>query len=302
MSISIRNIRYFAAVAQSESITGATQKLNISQSAITESIRSLEEDLGTSLFDRHARGMSLTHAGHQFLRHCHEILAAIERARNAITERPDTVSGTLNIGVTGLMIGYYLPYLLDRYRRVLPHVTVNVIEDKPDFLQDLLINGEIDVAIMIISNVKDPYSIGTEMLTQSQWRVWLPIHHALLEHKKISLEQLREHAIIMLKNDAIDEMTGALMRRHVGNNANIMRTTSVEAVRSLVATGAGVTLLPDFIYRPWSLEGDRLEARPVAEELPNVEIGVAWRRGYELSDATRNFLLIAREYSRQLTA
>lgn len=301
MSLSIRNIRYFTAVAQSESITGATQTLNISQSAITESIRSLEEDLGIALFDRHARGMTLTHAGHQFLRHCHEIMAAISRARNALTERPDTVSGTLNIGVTGLMIGYYLPYLLDRYRRVFPNVKVKVLEDRSEFLQDLLVNGEIDAAILIVSNVKDGHALGTETLIQSQWRVWLPVHHELLESKKISLEQLKEHPLIMLKNDAFDEMISALMRKRGGSHHNTMRTTSVEAVRSLVATGAGLTLLPDFIFRPWSLEGDRLEVRPVADELPTVEIGVAWRRGHELNDATRNFLLIAREFSRHLS-
>jgi DNA-binding transcriptional LysR family regulator len=302
MSISIRSIRYFLAVAQAESVTGATQALHISQSAITESIKSLEDDMGVCLFERHARGMTLTHAGHQFLRHCHEIMGAVERARNALIERPDTMVGTLNIGVTGLMIGYYLPYLLDRYRRVFSQVTVNVLEDRSEFLQDLLVNGEIDVAILIVSNVKDTFALATETLIRSPWRVWLPLHHRLLEHKKISLEQLNEQALIMLKNDALDEMMPASLRRRSARNSGAMRTTSVEAVRSLVATGAGLTVLPDFVYRPWSLEGDRLEARPLAEEMAPVEIGVAWRHGYELNDATRNFLLIAREYSRHLSA
>ena len=58
-----------------------------------------------------------------------------------------------------------------------------------------------------------------------------------------------------------------------------VRTQSVEAARSLIATGAGVAILPDLAYRPWSLEGDRIEARDLTEAIPPVEVAVAWRRG-----------------------
>ena len=74
------------------------------------------------------------------------------------------------------------------------------------------------------------------------------------------------------------------------------RTRSVEAVRSLVASGAGIALLPDIIYRPWSLDGDRLESRDVSGELPVVQIGLAWRRGASRSPATRAFLDVAQSY------
>ena len=73
------------------------------------------------------------------------------------------------------------------------------------------------------------------------------------------------------------------------------RTRSVEAVRSLVATGAGVALLPDLVYRPWSLEGDRIESRDVSGALPVVKLGVFWRRGSPLSAAARDFIEITKE-------
>jgi DNA-binding transcriptional LysR family regulator len=71
------------------------------------------------------------------------------------------------------------------------------------------------------------------------------------------------------------------------------RTRSVEAVRSLVATGAGVALLPDLVYRPWSLEGDRIQSRDVDGTLPVVQVGLVWRRGLTTSDATDEFIAIA---------
>jgi DNA-binding transcriptional LysR family regulator len=63
----------------------------------------------------------------------------------------------------------------------------------------------------------------------------------------------------------------------------------VEAVRSLVATGAGVALLPDLIYRPWSLEGQRIETRVIEDEVPSMDIGLAWRRDTKPSEAAMAF-------------
>ena len=71
------------------------------------------------------------------------------------------------------------------------------------------------------------------------------------------------------------------------------RTRSVEAVRSLVASGAGVALLPDLVYRPWSLEGDRINSRDVSGALPVVQVGLVWRRGSVISDAAQEFVAVS---------
>ena len=68
---------------------------------------------------------------------------------------------------------------------------------------------------------------------------------------------------------------------------------TVEAVRSLVATGAGVALLPSLVYRPWSLEGDRIDSRDVSGSLPMVQVGVVWRKGSTLPRTARDFIAIA---------
>ena len=72
-----------------------------------------------------------------------------------------------------------------------------------------------------------------------------------------------------------------------------LRTRSVEAVRSLVATGAGLAILPSLVYRPWSLEGDRIEIRDVSGDLPSVQVGLAWRRGAPLWGPALNFVRTA---------
>ena len=296
MQISLRQLVYFIAVAESGSISRSLTSLNVSQSVVTESVRKLEETLGTELFTRHARGMVLTHAGHQFLRHAHEVLAALRNAEQAIRERPDTMSGRLNLGVTSLVTAYYLPYLLDRFERVFPGVEVSIVEDRRGYIEHLLINGELDVAVMNVSSV-DRQAIETRTLLRAPWRVWLAANHPLIQKEAVALEDLRTERLLALRNDELEEVTQQIYRlSHFPQIA--IRTESIEAMRSLVAVGIGVAVLPNLMYRPWSLEGDRLESRPLAEDLPRLEIGVAWRRGSLLSETARQFLVIVGEHSR----
>ena len=104
------------AVAETGSISAAAQAVFISQSTLTLAIQQLEEEIGVSLFNRHAKGMTLTHQGHQFLRQAHLILATVDNAKRSLQQSTDQIAGQLIVGVTSLVAGYYLADLLTRYR------------------------------------------------------------------------------------------------------------------------------------------------------------------------------------------
>ena len=283
---------YFVAVAEQGTVSGAARTLSISQSSVTEAIKELEIDLGVELFERHSRGLAVTHKGHQFLRHAAKILANVSDARHAFSEAA-AGGGELHLGVTSLVAGYVLSDLLARYRRAWPSVSVSAIEDNGDYLEHLLVGGELDVAVMVISNLRDRMALQAEILEVSPYRLWLPLGHRLLGEEIISIEDVAREPLIMLTIDEIEEATGKLLAA-LGQRPHVaFRTRSVEAVRSLVATGAGVALLPDLVYRPWSLEGDRIESRDISGSLPAVQVGMVWRRGSGLSQQARNFIGVA---------
>jgi DNA-binding transcriptional LysR family regulator len=294
MSTSFKSIRYFIAVAESGSISAAIQELGVSQSVVSAAIAQIEADLGTLLFERKARGMALTHAGHQFLRHAHQIEVAMRNARDALAFRPHTVTGRLNIGVTSLMVGYYLPFLLDRFRRVFPRVEVSITEDRRDYLEHLLVAGELDVALVVASQLQNYRALDTEIILRSGWRVWCPVNHRLADVQVVDDEALFGESLILLQADELGDTTTGLWRHSQVEPKVLIRTSSVEAVRSLVATGAGVSILPDMLYRPWSLEGDRIEARPLEKPLPQMEVGLAWRKCAVLPEVLSNFLTAVR--------
>ncbi|MGM4982355.1 MULTISPECIES: LysR substrate-binding domain-containing protein [Rhizobium] len=293
MAFTLRQLQYFVAVAEQGSITRAAQNLSISQSSVTEALKELEGDLGVELFDRHPRGLSITHNGHQFLRHATKILATVSDARTSFSGQQNAAGGTLNIGVTSLVAGYVLSDLLARYRRACPGVEVSAIEDNGGYLEHLLVGGELDVAVMVISNLRDRMALQAEILETSPYRLWLPMGHPLVSADIISVADITREPLIMLTIDEIEENTGKLLTALGARPHVAFRTRSVEAVRSLVATGAGVALLPDLVYRPWSLEGDRIESRDVSGSLPVVQVGMVWRKGSSLPQAARDFVGVA---------
>jgi len=294
LAFTLRQLQYFIAVAEEGTVSGAAQSLSISQSAVTDAIKELESDLGVTLFERHRRGLTITHKGHQFYRHANRILGDVQDARRSFAaDEPAAPPSQLSLGVTSLVAGYVLSDLLARFRRAYPGVNVSAIEDNGDYLEHLLIGGELDVAVMVISNLRDRNALQAEIFETSPYRLWLPLGHRLAAADSIELGDIASEPLIMLTVDETEENTGKLLSA-LGTRLNVaFRTRSVEAVRSLVATGAGIALLPDLVYRPWSLEGDRIESRDISGALPVVQVGMVWRRGSSLPQSGRDFIGIA---------
>ncbi len=297
-NVTLRQFRYFVSVAELASVAAASRELNIAQSAITKSIRGLEEALGEQLGERTPKGMTLTPDGHRFLLSARKVLSAVADATHLGRAEPGSLAGPLAIGVTSLVAGYYLSELLSRFARSCPEVQLQVVEESPPFLEHLLINGELDVAIMVSNALGEPQALLAETLTRSPNRVWVAAHHPLAAHDEASLQQVAEHALIVLEADRIDDLMRLVWARHRLKPRTLLRSSSLEAVRSLVGVGAGVAVLPDFLYRPWTLDADHVEVRPLRDEVPTVDVGLVWRRGLALNPVAAEFIEVAREQSR----
>jgi DNA-binding transcriptional LysR family regulator len=297
-NITLRQFRYFTAVAESGSVAAASRTLNIAQSAVTKAMLELEAELGTVLFERTSRGMLLTPQGHRFLASARKVISSVADATRLHGDEPEGLAGVLAIGVTSLVAGYYLSELLSRFRRHNPGVEVFVTEETPPFLEHLLINGELDVAIMVSNALGQPQALVAETLTRSPNRVWLASNHALAAREEITLAECAACDQIVLEADRIDDLMRNVWSRHQLKTRTILRTSSLEAVRSLVGAGLGVTVLPDFLYRAWTLDAEHVDVRRLRDEVPTVDVGLVWRRGSGLKPVAQEFIEQAREQSR----
>jgi len=296
--VTLRQFRYFVAVAECGSVASASRMLSIAQSALTKSLLELEGELGSPLFERSSRGMTLTPQGHRFLSNARKVLGSVADALRLHASEPAALVGMLSLGVTSLVAGYYLSELFSRFRRNNPQVEVFVTEDTPRFLEHLLINGELDVAIMVSNVLSEPQAMVSETLARSPNRVWMASNHALTTRNEITLADCAACDQIVLEADRIDELMTGVWSRHQLKPRVILRTSSLEAVRSLVGAGAGIAVLPDILYRPWTLDAAHVEVRPLHDEIPTVDVGLVWRRGSGLKPAASEFIELAREASR----
>lgn len=152
--------------------------------------------------------------------------------------------------------------------------------------------------MLIVSNLENRQALESEALLESAYRLWLPVNHPLLELGAVAVDEMSDQALVTLKLDELEDVATTLWRRQGLKPSVAVRTSSVEGLRSLVATGAGLAVMPDLLYRPWSLDGDRLEVRQLMEKTPSLQVGLVWRRGARVAETAQNFLTVAREYSR----
>ena len=280
VTYNLRHLKYFIATAELGQVSRAAVELSVSQSAVTSAIRELESTLGTPLFVRSSLGMSLTEAGRRFLSAGYEILAKVDESLRAVP--PLDLTGTLELAASYTVMGYFLPVHMERLRRVMPGVALHLREMTRTALEEALMSGQIDIAVALTSNVGDT-GIALETLLTSPRRLWLPSRHPLLERETLHLADVAREPYVML---TVDEAAHTAMRywSATSHRPNILlRTSSVEAVRSMVANGLGVSILSDMVFRPWSLEGRRLETAELQESVPPMDIGLAWRRDVDFT-------------------
>ena len=289
MPLSLRQVSYFIAAAETGQISQAAVDLNVSQSAVTAAIKGLERTLDTRLFERHAAGVTLTYEGHQFLQHARNIRAAVNQAIRAPHSARASVAGTVRCGVSYTVAGYFLPPHLARFGRTFPGVSVELHEAPRGEIEQALISGELDIATILVSNLENRESLDSETLIQSRRRLWLPTEHPLLEAESVSLADVAEEPYLMLTVDEARLTALRYWERTPYRPKEIFRTSSVEAVRSMVAAGMGVTVLSDMVYRPWSLEGQRIETRTLTDPVPSMDVGLAWKHGATFTAAAQAF-------------
>ena len=294
MNITFRQMRYFIAVAEIRSISGGAASVGISQSAVTDAIRFIEADLGCEMFARHARGVVLTREGQQFLRHVRKIVDAMNNIRGGVGHETASVGGRLMVGATPTVTGYFLPDLLARYRQALPDVQVTIVEEKSDYIEHLLVNGELDLAILVVPGLTRPEALDHDVLLRSEMRVWMAPAHRLSNQDSFSLPELADEPLIDINREELQLVSTAVWARQPIHRRPAYRSASVEAIRGLVGTNAGLAILPDLLYRPWSLDGDRILAKRSRDPLPTVDIGLVWRRLSRHSEAAELFMEAAR--------
>ena len=297
-AVTLRQIRYFVAAAECGKVSLAASIMAISPSAITEAIAELEALSRSKLFTRHPRGLTLTYEGHRFLIYCRNILSSVRDASYAFGEPSLSAEGSFTLATTSTITGYFLAPLLARFRKSFPNIEVKLVEDSRNNLEEGVLSSDYDSAILVVSNVAEKSPLNRLTLLHSMRRLWFAPGHPLQEHDSISLRKISGYPYIQLTIDGAEESTAAYWKKYGLEPNIILRTESVEAVRSLIALGHGVTILSDLMYRQWSLEGSRIEACEITDGIPTMNVGLIWKGKKNENSTTAAFISFCQmEYS-----
>lgn len=287
--ISMRQLRYFVAAAEAGQFSQAATAVHVSQSAVTAAVGQLEAMLQVQLFERLPHGVRLTAEGHKFYQHARHILDTLQDALSQPLFMSHSLKGTVRVGASYTVLGYFLPNLLARFKRSYPAIEIDLIDMDRASIERGVGDGSLEFGLTIVSNLDARQHFERHVLMRSRRQLWLGSGHPLLAAQSVCLRDVAEHAYIVT---TVDE--GEVSARRYWSAAGleprvVFKTSSMEALRGLVAHGFGVTILSDMVYRPWSLEGKKIELRPIEDPIPPMELGLIWREEALRSLAARSF-------------
>ncbi|MEP4194456.1 MAG: LysR substrate-binding domain-containing protein [Aliishimia sp.] len=273
-----RQIRYFLAVVDAGQVSAAARSLNVSQSAVTLSIKDMEADVGTALFDRNPTGLTLTRAGQQFRHHAHDIAASFEAAVKSVEVGGDTVSGIVRLGMSWTLSSYFAFPVIEQFSRQHPSVEVQLVEKPREALEKALVADQLDLALVLTSNLTEGIGLKSKTLHKSHRRLWTSVDHPLTKLKEVTLSDVAQYPYAVLRSDDAEKQGLAYWTTQTVHPDIKLTSSSIEAVRNLVASGLAVTILSDVVYRSWTLDGRRVERVDLVGSIPTMDVGVAWAK------------------------
>jgi DNA-binding transcriptional LysR family regulator len=274
----LRHLRYFIAVAEELHFTRAAARLHVAQSAVSEQVRQLEQEMGVRLVNRTKRTVSLTDAGAALLAEARRVLQQVEAARLATQEVRDRVASRLRIGYTPASLPISVP-------RALQHLAASMsgLETvlEAGFGLELIAavrDERLDAAI--VSLPAPTAGLRTTPLGCERAVAALPVGHRQAVRPAIRLEQVAPERIVLLPREASRPFYDAVIAacRHAGLSPSLadMSGLCVEPTLLAVASGAGIGVLPESVADRYSAPGVRFVA--IDGDRPAVPMAIVTRR------------------------
>lgn len=282
-----KQLKTFITVARLNSFTKAANKLGYAQSSITAHIKLLERELGTHLFERIGKNITLTYEGEEMLLHAEKLLNIWENAKNSLSFS-EIPKGALIIGVTESVCAVKLPKLLKEYNKLYPDVEITLKIATSHELKCLLRENEIDVAILLDIKI-DSTEFDVKFQQSEQAALFVAPTHPLASKYNVSARDLSEHSMILTQQGCIcrNIFEKTLKEENITSKL-ILDTSNVQTIKQLVMFGFGVAFLPRFAVVEELKNNNLIELSWDAVEV-NIMIQVVCHKDKWISSALKEF-------------
>jgi LysR family hydrogen peroxide-inducible transcriptional activator len=276
--MTLNELRYIVAVAQERSFGRAAGKCFVSQPALSVAIQKLEEELGASLFERGKNEVTPTPVGARVVEQAQKVLEEAARIRELAQAGRNQLVGTFKLGVIYTVAPYLLPDLIPALHERAPQMPLEIEENLTENLETALKSGKIDAAIIALPF--NPPGVVTEFLYEEPFQVVVPLGHKWAKRKSIAPSELpHEHTILLNVGHCFRDQVLDSCPELNRSDSQITRTSSLETVRNMVASGLGVSVLPRDALTP-KYHSQLVVPIPFTRPTPSRRVALAYRKSF----------------------
>jgi DNA-binding transcriptional LysR family regulator len=286
----IRQLEIFRALAEELHFTRAAERVHCVQSNVTNRIRALEDELGTPLFNRLSKRITLTDSGRRILPYVERVLSTIEEARK-VARSGSAPAGRLLIGSSESTLTYRLPHVLSTFREQCPEVELSFRPYVHETLLQSIESGTLDLAVCMVNAVDDE-RLKSMWLRAEKLVFIVGNGHPLSTKTKSQLQDLNGQTILVTEAGCAyrKQLTQLLSRLNI-QPSNTIEFSSVEAIKECVALGMGVALLPHVVAAD-DLAKNRLKALAWAGLETHIGTYAVWHKDKWISPTLAAFIAV----------
>jgi LysR family hydrogen peroxide-inducible transcriptional activator len=281
----LRQLQYVVAVAETLSFRKAAERCHVSQPSLSAQIAQLEDVLGVRLFERDRRRVLLTTVGKELIERARRLLVETDALEEAARRAGDPLSGALRLGVIPTVSPYLLPTAAPVLRKAYPRLTVQWREDKTETLARELERGSLEGALLALE--AELGDVESAVVAEDPFVLVTPRDHPLGASKEPATpSELRGEDVLLLDEGHCFRAQALALCSKARAHELEFRATSLTTLTQMIASGAGVTLLPQLAV-PTEVQRSQLRVRPFTAPVPKRTIALVWRRRSPLAEALK---------------
>ncbi len=286
----LKQLKYFVAVVESESIAEASRQLHIAQPSISVAVKSLEDMFEQQFFIRHhAQGVSMTPGGQRFYEKAKELLRMVYQFEQNSKADNDLVSGIISVGCFETIAPLYMPRLISGFKKIYPDITIKIYDGEQHEIAHGLHRGTFDLAFLY--NLELDGSIHTECLDAPQKPyALLPAEHPLAKRNSVKLSELSGLPMVLL--DVVPSRNYFInIFKEKGYHPRVAYSSpSIEMVRCMVGQGLGFSVLVTKPVADVTYDGQHVRCIAIQDEMADSTLVMAHLRNNEPTRPTKLFM------------
>jgi len=289
--MTLTELRYLVALSETGHFRKAAEQCNVSQPTLSIAIKKLEEELGISLFERARHKVATTPTGERIVEQARTVLRETQNLRHLAELGKDPLGSMLSVGAIYTVGPYLFPRLVSRLQQLAPKMPLFIEENYTASLRGKLSRGELDAIFVALPFTE--VDVVTRTLYDEPFVVLLPQDHVLAGQAQIDSGALAAHRVLLMGEghcfrDQVLEACPGLQQAIRENHAQghmVVEGSSLETLKHMVASGLGITVLPQSAARETTYGEHTLAVRPFADPAPKRSIALAWRVSYPRPEA-----------------